>query len=217
LSAIQRDVLVALADVRPRWTLVGGAALAGVYLGHRETRDLDLFWRGLDKLGDVANLVADKCHVAGFQSQRLQVAASFVRLRVSRGDEVVIVDLVADPTERLDGDVDVSLDANIQILVASRREILADKLCALLGRSELRDLVDVAGLVGAGADLEQALLDAPKKDGGFSPLTLAWTLRSLDVPALSGAAGVEPRSTQELDEFKNDLIERLIGDAKPEE
>jgi hypothetical protein len=40
-----------LAGITPPWTLTGGGALAGVHLGHRETRDLDLFRRNRGELG----------------------------------------------------------------------------------------------------------------------------------------------------------------------
>ncbi len=43
LRPLQRRILKVLAGVTPVWTLSGGGALAGVHLGHRETRDLDLF------------------------------------------------------------------------------------------------------------------------------------------------------------------------------
>ncbi len=46
LSALQERVLILLAEIAPPWTLTGGAALAGFHTMHRETRDLDLFFRG---------------------------------------------------------------------------------------------------------------------------------------------------------------------------
>jgi hypothetical protein len=46
LSSTQVAILEALAGIEPRWTLTGGAALAGFHLGHRTTRDL--FWQGHD-------------------------------------------------------------------------------------------------------------------------------------------------------------------------
>ena len=49
LTPLQERVLGLLAAIRPRWTL-GGGALAGVHLGHRTTRDLDLFFHGLSQL-----------------------------------------------------------------------------------------------------------------------------------------------------------------------
>src|SRR5205807_613630 len=52
LSGIQRRVLELLSSPAPRWTLTGGAALAGFYTLDRETRDLDLFFRDCTELGD---------------------------------------------------------------------------------------------------------------------------------------------------------------------
>jgi hypothetical protein len=47
----------------------------------------------------------------------------------------------------------------------------------------------VQALLDAGADLLAALRDAPKKDAGFSALTLAWVLRSFEVRPLARALG----------------------------
>jgi hypothetical protein len=68
LSALQWRALGVLAEVRPRWRLTGGAALAGFYLGHRATRDLDLFWAPMEGFGGVvasveAALVAEHLRV----------------------------------------------------------------------------------------------------------------------------------------------------------
>jgi hypothetical protein len=68
-------------------------------------------------------------------------------------------------------------------------EILVTKLCALLGRSELRDLEDVRALLDAEGDLARALADAPRKEAGFSPVTLAWVLEQLPVAAMGRALG----------------------------
>ena len=90
-------------------------------------------------------------------------------------------------------------------------EILVNKLCALLSRSELRDLIDVRTLALAGADLELALSDAPRKDGGFSPLTLAWVLDHLDVESLARSLSVPSSETSELLRFRAELVDRLVG------
>jgi len=42
LDALQKRVLESLATIQPPFILGDGAALAGVYLAHRQTRDLDL-------------------------------------------------------------------------------------------------------------------------------------------------------------------------------
>src|SRR5687767_11009767 len=89
LDALQIRVLDALADVDPRFVLSGGGALAGVYLGHRTTRDLDLFWRNREELGTLPNLAEQRLAQDGLSVTRLQTAPAFVQLQVSDGDSVV--------------------------------------------------------------------------------------------------------------------------------
>ena len=63
-------------------------------------------------------------------------------------------------------------------------------------------------LVASGEDLLRALRDAPKKDGGFSPLTLAWLVDSMDLQAASDTGLV----TDELETFRKQLVSLLVGD-----
>ncbi len=60
-------------------------------------------------------------------------------------------------------------------------EILANKLCALLSRSELRDLVDILHLERRGCSLQAALELGARKDGGLTPGQLAWVLSELRI------------------------------------
>ncbi|MBN1944454.1 MAG: nucleotidyl transferase AbiEii/AbiGii toxin family protein [Bradymonadales bacterium] len=214
LTPLQRGLLQLLADLVPRWTLVGGAALAGIHLGHRTTRDLDLFWRGQERLGDLVSQITERLRMAGLAIAPLQSTPAFCRLRVSDEKEIVVLDLVADPSLPIDEDQEAELGSS-RILVASSHDILVDKLCSLLGRMEVRDLLDVAALVEHGANLERALADAPSKDGGFSLLTLAWLLRSFDPVVLAPASGIDRQTAERLAGFRDELIARLLGLARP--
>jgi hypothetical protein len=80
-----------------------------------------------------------------------------------------------------------------------------------LHRSELRDLVDIEALLAAGGDLDRALADAPAKDGGFSALTLGWTLSGWRIADAARAAGLESRAA-ELERFRVDLLRRVTGE-----
>jgi hypothetical protein len=73
---LQVRVLDALAGVDPPFVLSGGAALAGVHLGHRTTRDLDLFWRNRDRLGDLPDIVKGRLTTLGLSVDTLQTAPS---------------------------------------------------------------------------------------------------------------------------------------------
>jgi hypothetical protein len=99
------------------------------------------------------------------------------------------------------------------IRVDPPEEIFANKLCTLLSRAELRDLVDTRALEGAGFDLETALSIATRKDGGLTPGQLAWVLSEItigDDARLPGGVSVT-----ELRAYVADLIERLSRRAFP--
>jgi len=144
----------------------------------------------------------------------VQTSTTFHQLRVVKGPAACTVDLVAEPVPALEEPRKVVV-GHVSILVDSPREILVNKLCALLSRSEVRDLQDVKALLEAGGDLKAAVANAPRKDAGFSPLTLAWTLRSLDEQALARALGWTPEEIEELNAFKGTLIDRLIDLSRP--
>ena len=214
LTPLQRRILHVLSRLTPRWTLTGGAALAGVYLGHRATRDLDLFWRSRPALGDAASEAQVLLRGEDLDVVVLRTTPTFGQLRVSDGDDVCIVDLVAEPFAPIEPPVQAKI-GDAEIAVDSMHEILAAKLTALLGRTELRDLIDVQALMDAGADLVAALRDAPKKDAGFSVLTLAWVLRSFEVRPLTRALGWSDEMTEGAEAFRHHLIDRLTQIARP--
>ena len=124
------------------------------------------------------------------------------------------VDLVAEPFPPVDAPQHAVIE-DVTIVVDSMHEILVAKLTALLGRIELRNLVDVEALLSAGADLIAALRDAPKKDAGFSAITLAWVLHSFDVQPLARALGWSEAQTTAAEMFRQQLIERLTTISKP--
>ena len=59
----------------------------------------------------------------------------------------------------------------------------------------------------------RAVADAPRKDGGFSALTLGFTLGSWGVAAAARAAGLESRA-EELERCRDELLRR-VADGRP--
>lgn len=177
LTPLQARVLVALSPLSPPAVLTGGGALAGVHLGHRTTRDLDL---------DVAD-----------------------------HGEHVVVDLVADPVPNIEPP-SLHRVEGVEIAVDGLHDIFVNKLCTPLSRSELRDLIDVHALLGAGADLGRAAADAPRKDAGFSPITLAWVLERYPLAKLAAALGHDRETVAELDAFRRELSVQLLDLVRPE-
>ncbi len=204
LSPIQRRVIDVLAGFEPRWTLTGGGALAGFHLGHRDTRDLDLFFHGRRSLDHVPTAAEGTLRAAGLEVRVDRSYPGFARFIVSDETGSTKLDLVAEavpslipPREHAPG-----------VLVDEPQEILANKLGALLGRSEIRDLLDVKALVEAGHDLDRAITDAAAKDGGMSPPTLAWLLEQMPIERMARGHRLDPAP---LIAFRDQLVKKLLS------
>lgn len=203
LTALQRELLAAFFRHDAELFLTGGGALAGYWLGHRPTDDLDLFGLpGVDLERAVRALYA-AADETGAYVEPMQSYPDFRRLRVTRGAETCKIDLVVDRAPALDPDKPRFGD----IRVDSAREIMANKVSALIGRSEIRDLVDLRALLEAGHDLSAAISDAQTKDAGADAATLAWLLDQLVIGPDARIPGeVDPFA---LARFRDDLVVRL--------
>lgn len=211
LTAFQREVLDAFFQRERGFFLTGGAALAGFHLGHRTTDDLDLFTLQQSAFERSRFVLADVAAAIGARLDVRQDAPGFKRVVLSRGEDGLVVDLVKDVSSQLHPD---KLERD-HIVVDPADEILANKLTAIVGRAEKRDLIDVMLLERAGYPVEAALPAALAKDGGCTPATLAWLLSEVKIPdGIELPAGVPPA---ELRVYLADLIRRLLVLAAPEE
>jgi predicted nucleotidyltransferase component of viral defense system len=209
LSELQRAVLAEFFRRERGFFLTGGGALVGYYLHHRTTSDLDLFTldenafeRSRYVLGAVAEAVGANLDVR-------QDAPDFRRYGLSRAGDAVLVDLVRERVRQV-GATKREIDG---VLVDTQEEILANKLTALVGRQEERDLVDVYYLEKHGFRVEDALDAALAKDGGCTPATLAWLLSEIRIDdAVSLPGGIAP---DVLRAYVGDLVKRLRRRAAP--
>lgn len=208
LSALQQDFLRAFFQSEDRFFLTGGAALVGFHLGHRETHDLDLFTLE-DVIPEGMATVAEVARELGGTLEALQTTPAFRRVLLRRGAEAIVIDLVREYVAQVAPDKPLING----IRVDPPQEILANKLCALLSRSEVRDLVDVRALELAGYRLEDALNAAAAKDGGLTPAQLGWVLSQIEL----GNDLIPPGdvSVEELRRYLAELIVRLTHQAFP--
>ena len=202
LSALQQEILSAFFAREGRFFLTGGAALSGFYLGHRETEDLDLFTLN-DVLDEGIAVLFEIAREMGASCEPIRTSPDFRRFLLRRSTEAVLVDLVRDRAEQLVPEKPVVNGIRVDV----PEEILANKLCALLARAEIRDLVDVRALEMAGYRVEDAVPNATRKDAGLTPAQLGWVLGQMEL----GTDAVPPGgvSVQELQQYLADLIARL--------
>jgi hypothetical protein len=211
LSPLQHAVVDAFFSEPSAFFLTGGGALAGFHLGHRVTDDLHLFSPPVEPMELSVQRLRRVAAAIGANVDALQETPDFRRFAVRREAETTLVDLVIDRApQRV---VEKELVGRVRI--DPQREIAANKISALLGRTAPRDLVDLFALFGQGHTLEQALADARTKDGAVDPGTLAWVLSQWrlgpDVP-LPAAVLLE-----DIERLRAQLIDRLMLLAVPSE
>jgi hypothetical protein len=209
LTSFQRDLLLAFFDHERGFFLTGGAALAGFYLHHRETSDLDFFTHDGEAFERGVFALRAAAAQLGATLTIKQDAPGFKRYLVSRADESLLVDTVwervpaAYPSKREFG----------RIVIDSPEEITVNKLTTLVSRSEPRDIVDLMLLERLGCSIDAALPKALEKDGGCTPATLAWVLSQIHIPEAAALPG--DVSVAETRAFLESLIERLLRAAVP--
>jgi hypothetical protein len=170
LSEFQRLVLARVLELLPRessFALAGGGALIARGITERVTEDLDLFTSEQRDVRYAATVVEQGLTEDGWGVETIRAGASFRRYQVrdpASGDETML-DIGWDA--RLETPEQTALGPTLTV-----RELAADKVLALFGRAEARDLVDLHALscVIEGADM---LAAAREKDRGFDVYVFA--------------------------------------------
>ena len=208
LTDLQDRLLAEFMRRSDEFHLGGGGALAGFHLGHRTTRDLDLFTAAA-RLDAGSEVLRDVVALLGGRLDTLISGQHHRRYLATVGDEALVIDLLHDPTPGSGEQVEV-VDG---IRIASARSILADKLCTLLSRSELRDLVDVRALESRGLDPVASIPAAMRRDAGLTPALLAWTLENMPIPDDARIPG--GLDAEALRAWRDALVSRLVDRARP--
>ncbi|MGE0495290.1 MAG: nucleotidyl transferase AbiEii/AbiGii toxin family protein [Vulcanimicrobiota bacterium] len=203
LSPLQAELLKAFQG--EGFFLTGGSALVGFYGHDRVTRDLDLFTRSHEAFEEGPGWLGAAVEALGASLDPIRTYPAFRRYQVCRGEEQTLVDLVFEPVPPVYPPRPIP---GSRLALDLPDEIAVNKLCALVGRGEPRDLADLLFLDRFGVDLGRALELASHKDAGVGPDTLLLVLPA--VP-LSG----DPEKLAALRDFRDDWIGRLRLEVLP--
>lgn len=198
LDDLQRRIIVAAQEASPTVRLVGGAGLA-VVLGHRRSDDVDLFCAPKEDIAPIVLAVRAAAEHEGAVAVAVRTGPSFQRLEVVHGGLMLRVDVAADSAQRLEAEATRVGGLRVETL----RDQRANKLITLLGRSELRDLVDLYFLERAGFAALDGFEDALAKDGGMDPAWFAWALAQVQIRALPGM--LVPLALEDLERYRDHL------------
>lgn len=214
LTPLQADFLTRFfaADIGSRFFLTGGTALAAFHLHHRLSADLDLFTLDDLALGEADVLVPQLATDLNCRIGRARRAEHFRQFLLEpETGEPLQIDLVRDVGPQYGDRTRVGF-----VTVDSIENIGANKLTAILGRTEPKDFVDLYFILRAGYDFDDLLAKAQEKDLGLQPFFLAGAL--LQVRKLRHVPATTPPLTlSELRSFILPLADHLLDRSHPPE
>jgi len=190
--------------------LTGGSALNLFYFHHRVSEDLDCFATSPEEYSIINGIMKDVCEQIGAIYSSKQDFPDFKRYLVSRDKETLVVNCVNErvpqifPEKKAFGNVRVDLP----------EEMVVNKLCALLGRMEYKDLIDLYFLNANGYEPLQFLEVAKRKDGGMTTSSLAYALSCLRIDEMPNSFS-DVVSKENLKTFQNKLIDDLLKESFP--
>jgi hypothetical protein len=212
LTPLQASFLASFfaTDVGQMFFLTGGTALAAYHLHHRLSVDLDLF-----TLDDLALREA---------TALIPKVASDLGCRIGRARETEhFRQFLLEPEAAPSLQIDLMRDFGPQygqhqkygdVIVDSVENIGANKLTAILGRTEPKDFVDLYFLLHAGQDFDDLREKAQEKDLGLQPFFLAGALRQVlhfqHLPTTT-----PPLALPELQAFIITLSDQLLDRLRP--
>lgn len=177
LTPLKHDFLRSFFKFNSDFFLTGGSALSIFYLDHRFSYDLDLFSLSEVNWHLVDNQLRAVCEEINASFEKISSSQMFYRYKLSRGEEVEVVDFVIEKVPQICEQKNRFNNINVDTI----EEIGVNKICTLIGRSELKDLIDLYFLSLKGFDVLDHLLDAKKKDAGIEPAILSYLLDQIKI------------------------------------
>lgn len=211
LSSLQNDLVRMWFQHTSEYFVTGGTALVGYYDVPRTTDDVDLFTTSRVCFDEAPGLVSRVCESLGAEANTLRTAPDCHRYRIRRRDEETLLDVVYDMAPQLHAVKSKMPDG---VLADAPDEILVNKLCALVGRSEPRDYYDVFILSQSGLDPDVALTQATVKDAGVDRESMAFVLAGLNWETFT-IPGVDVDTVARVATFFRAWSEKLVVELFP--
>jgi len=202
LYPLQNKVLAVLDGLGTSLYLTGGTAVSRFYYNHRYSDDLDFFCHSEPDFHGIIEKIFRALESFGVE-QRIR-AENFSSLYIGG---LLKVDMVNDVASHI-GDF---LKHGLFSRVDNLENILANKLSALLGRSNPKDVADIWVIaVNSPVNWKKIFQYAGTKAGGIYPPIIAERLETFPVEWLDDIKWI-PGKKPAADRFKED-IRRITGE-----
>ena len=209
LSPLQNNFLVEFFHLTQYFYLPGGTALIACYLHNRYSVDIDLV-----TFDHIAFQMADKfteqmCSKLKIAGIPVRITPVFKHFQLDSTDNPLTVHFALEsvpqikPTESFES-----------ILVDTIEDITANKICTALGRTAIKDIIDLYFLDKAGYSITHYFKLAQQKDAGLTSESLAYTLSQFEFTEIPNFV-LKPLKIAELKQFIESTIKWLINKSTP--
>lgn len=202
LYPLQDKVLQSIGSVKSSFYFTGGTALSRCYFHHRYSDDLDFFTHDKENfLFEVDQIIEN---LKGFTVEIKIKTDTYVSILIN---STLKVEFVRDTGTHVGNFTQSDLFPRTDSIA----NILANKITALLGRDEVKDIVDL-WIISKDQKInwEQVFTDANSKAAGILPPLVAKKIATFPVELLSKIQWL-PHRQPSADEFRKDL-ELIIQD-----
>lgn len=209
LTPLQSSFLHEFFNHSREFYLTGGTALSAFYLEHRLSEDLDFFTNDDAAFRHADSLVSDVCTALRISASSITSTSYFKHFNVGEEDDFLTIHFSKDVSYHVKFPTHLGI-----VIVDSLEDIAANKICAVLGRTEMKDLIDLFFLDKAGHKVDHYFGYAEQKDGGLTHEALAYALSQFDVTEIPKFV-IKPLTIQELKNYLESLIEHHIYLSRP--
>lgn len=204
LYRLQDNVLSVVFSVETGFYLTGGTCLHRFYKEHRYSDDLDFFSNDCQLFRDDVRLIRQALNRAALPLDVLVDSRDFVRLSVA---DMLKVDLVNDRVYRFGRNVCTSAN----FVLDNIDNIAANKICALLGRDDPKDVFDLYTIFRTPGRNWSTILSAAGKKCVFDMEALRFRLESFPISLISMLQGVDPIFVSDLQRNYRLLIDCILS------
>lgn len=209
LTPLQSSFLREFFHLAQDFYLTGGTALSAFYLQHRYSVDLDLFTHddvAFQKADDLTKQASVKL---GADYKPVRITSYFKHFRVGPKDDPLTIHFSKDYAAHIKPPNNFA-----GIIVDSIEDITANKICAALGRTEIKYLVALYFLDKAGYSIPEYFDIAQQKDGGLAYETLAYTLSQFQISKIPSFM-IKSLTIDDLRQYRDTTIDWLILKSTP--
>jgi predicted nucleotidyltransferase component of viral defense system len=204
LYRLQDKVLSIVFSMKTGFYLTGGTCLHRFYQEKRYSDDLDLFSNDCQLFRDDVRLVRRSLEDAALSLEIRADSRDFVRLIV---EDSLQVDLVNDRADRIGS----SIRTSGNIMLDNLDNIGANKICAVLGRDDPKDVFDLYTIFCSSNVNWSAIISAAERKCSFDMEELRFRLESFPLSLLEMLQVTDSGFVSDLQRNYRLLIDRILS------